>query len=182
MRTMAKNSFVNLTINVGTPVTLKRLHMNQLIRFLACTSFLLFLHIDVKSQEITEEHKDSLRIVVEQYYSLNLKIYQQSSTKGDIDKLFNLFTDDFVYVHPKYGGSYSRTDIYEGYLNNQKNGSYNGSTTDVKIRNLIVGLNALVTDRVYFRKIVSGELEEVDPGMTLFEFRDGKISKIFEYW
>ena len=156
--------------------------MSQLVKFLGCISLLLFLHIDVKSQELTEQHKDSIRIVVEQYYSLNLKIYQQSSTRDDIDKLFNLFTDDFVYVHPKYGGSYSRNDIYEGYINNQKNGSYNGSITDVKIRNLIVGLNALVTDRVYFKKIASGELEEVDPGMTLFEFRNGKISKIFEYW
>ncbi len=156
--------------------------MSQLIKFLGCISFLLFLHIDVKSQELTEQYKDSIRIVVEQYYSLNLTIYQQSSTRDDIDKLFNLFTDDFVYVHPKYGGSYSRNDIYEGYINNQKNGSYNGSITDVKIRNLIVGLNALVTDRVYFKKTASGELEEVDPGMTLFEFREGKISKIFEYW
>lgn len=156
--------------------------MSQLVKFLGCISLLLFLHIDVKSQELTEQHKDSIRIVVEQYYSLNLTIYQQSSTRDDIDKLFNLFTDDFVYVHPKYGGSYSRNDIYEGYINNQKNGSYNGSITDVKIRNLIVGLNALVTDRVYFKKTASGELEEVDPGMTLFEFREGKISKIFEYW
>lgn len=156
--------------------------MSQLIKFLGCISFFLFLHIDVRSQEITVEHKDSLRIAVEQYYSLSIKIYEQNSVKDDIDELFNLFTDDFVYVHPKYGGSYSRNDIYEGYINNQKNGSYNGSITDVKIKNLIIGLNALVTDRVYIRKAASGELEEVDPGMTLFEFRNGKISKIFEYW
>ncbi len=156
--------------------------MSQLLKFLGCVSLGLFLQIDVKSQEITKEHKDSLRIVVEKYYSLSIKIYQQGSTKDDIDKLFSLFTDDFVYVHPKYGGSYSRNTLYEGYINNQKNGSYNGSITDVKVRNLIAGLNALVTDRVYFRKNASGELEEVDPGMTLFEFRNGKILKIFEYW
>lgn len=165
-----------------TNLTLNRLRISQLIKFLGCISFLLFFYTDVKSQEITAEHKDSLRIVVEEYYSLSLKIYQQNSVKDDIDKLFNLFTDDFVYVHPKYGGSYSRNDIYEGYINNQNNGSYNGSITDVKIKNMIVGLNALVTDRVYIRKIASGKLEEVDPGMTLFEFRNGKISKIFEYW
>lgn len=163
-------------------VALNQLYMSQLIKLLGYIFFLLFFHFDVKSQEITEEHKDSIRIVVEQYYSLNLKIYQQSSTKDDIDKLFNLFTDDFVYIHPKYGVNYSRNDIYEGYINNQKNGSYNGSITDFKIMNMIFGLNALVTDRVYIRKIASGELEEVDPGMTLFEFKNGKISKIFEYW
>ncbi len=64
----------------------------------------------------------------------------------------------------------------------RSNVGYNGSITDVKIKNFIAGLNALVTDRVFIRKSPTGELEEVDPGMTLFEFRDGKISKIFEYW
>ena len=156
--------------------------MSQSLTFLVVFSFVIFLNVDVKSQEITEAHKDSLRKVVEEYYSLNLKVYQQNSTKTDIDNLFSLFTDDFVYVHPKYGGEYSRKDIYEGYINNQNNGSYNGSTADVKIKNMIIGLNALVTDRVYFRKLESGEREEVDPGMTLFEFQNGKISRIFEYW
>lgn len=156
--------------------------MSRSIKCLLATGFLLFCNIDSKSQEITEAHKDSIRGVVEQYYQLNLIVYKQNSTKDDVDNLFNLFTDDFVYIHPKYGGEYSRKDIYEGYLNNQKNGGYNGSVTDMKIRNMIIGLNALVTDRVYFKQTGSGELEEVDPGMTLFEFRDGKISKIFEYW
>ena len=156
--------------------------MNQLTNFLVTISLLFFLNVDVKSQAITDAHKDSIRNVVEQYYSLSLKVYQQNSTRDDIDNLFSLFTDDFVYVHPKYGGEYSREDIYEGYINNQKNGSYNGSITDVKIKVMITGLNALATDRVYLRKSESGKLEEVDPGMTLFEFKDGKISKIFEYW
>lgn len=156
--------------------------MSHLRNFIVTISLLFFINIDVKSQEVTEAHKDSIRKIVERYYSLNLKVYQQNSTKDDIDNLFNLFTDDFVYVHPKYGGEYSRKDIYEGYINNQKNGSFNGSTVDVKIENMIIGLNALVTDRVYLRKVESSELEEVDPGMSLFEFRNGKISKIFEYW
>lgn len=156
--------------------------MNQLTNFLAFISLLFFLSIDVKSQEVTQAHKDSLRNLVEQYYSLNLKVYQQNSTREDVDNLFSLFTEDFVYVHPKYGGEYARKDLYDGYINNQKNGSYNGSITDVEIKNMIIGLNALVTDRVYLRKAESGELEEVDPGMTLYEFRNGKISRIFEYW
>ena len=156
--------------------------MSHLTICLATFSLLFFISPDVKAQELTRAHQDSLRKIVEQYYSLNLKVYQQNSTREDIDNLFSLFTEDFVYVHPKYGGEYSRKDIYEGYVNNQENGGYNGSTVDVKIQNMIIGLNALVTDRVYLMKVESGELEEVDPGMTLFEFRDGKISKIFEYW
>ena len=152
------------------------------MKLLLSISLFVFLFIDARSQEITEAQKDSIRKIAEQYYSLNLKINEQDSTKEDIDKLFGLLTDDFVYIHPKYGGEYSRQDIYDGYINNQKNGSYNGSITDVRIENMIIGLNALVTDRVYLKKSESGELEEVDPGMTLFEFREGKISRICEYW
>jgi hypothetical protein len=145
-------------------------------------SLALFNSIAIKAQEASDTHKDSLKQIVDKYYSLNLKIFKQGSTKADVDDLFNLFTEDFTYVHPKYGGEYSRTDIYEGYLNNQKNGNYNGSLVDIKVRNIIVGLNGLATERVYLQKVESGKLEEVDPGMTLFEFRNGKISKIFEYW
>src|SRR5690606_20721124 len=140
------------------------------------------MHIGATAQDITEAHRDSLKNAVTQYYALNLKVYQKGSSRNDIDKLFSLFTDDFVYVHPKYGGEYSRTDIYEGYVNNQANGAYNGTTVDVKVRNIIIGLNAVATDRVYLNKGDSGDIVEVDPGMTLFEFRDGKISRIFEYW
>lgn len=67
-------------------------------------------------------------------------------------------------------------------INNQNNGGYNGSTADVKIKNMIIRLNALVTDRVYSENSNPAKREEIDPGMTLFEFGDGKISRIFEYW
>ena len=142
----------------------------------------LFLSIAANAQEATMAHKDSLKQTVQRYYALNLKIFQPNSTSGDVDELFNLFTEDFVYIHPKYGGEYPRKDIYEGYLNNQRNGNYDGSIVDVKIKNMITGLNGLTTERAYLKKTESGELKEVDAGMTLFEFSNGKISKIYEYW
>tara|TARA_R110000744_G_scaffold75216_3_gene149764 strand:+ start:1093 stop:1371 length:279 start_codon:yes stop_codon:yes gene_type:complete len=64
----------------------------------------------VVAQEATKEHKDSLDILVTKYYDLNLKIFQANSTVEDIDKAFELFTDDFTYVHPKYGGTYIRAE------------------------------------------------------------------------
>ena len=156
--------------------------MRDLLIVLFPMALALVLITETSAQEATVAHKDSLKQAVELYYSLNLKIFQPNSTKEDVDDLFHLFTDDFVYVHPKYGGEYSRKDIYDGYLHNQNNGSYNGSIVDVKIKNMIIGLNGLTTERAYVSKTESGELEEVDAGMTLFEFNQGKISKIFEYW
>ena len=108
---------------------------------------------------------------------MNLKVFQANSTVEEIDNIFSLFTADFVYIHSKYGGTYTREDLYNGYVRNQKNGGYNGSVVDIKIDNKIIGLNAATVQKRFIRKSEEGGLE-----MTLFEFKEGKISKIFEYW
>ena len=47
-----------------------------------------------------------LETIVKKSYDVNLKLFQAYSTVEDIDNTFELFTDDFTYVHPKYGGVY----------------------------------------------------------------------------
>uniref|UniRef100_UPI0040491839 nuclear transport factor 2 family protein n=1 Tax=Fulvivirga sp. TaxID=1931237 RepID=UPI0040491839 len=133
------------------------------------------------AQEATQEHKDSLNTIVKVYYDLNLRVFQADSKVEDIDRIFQLFTDDFTYVHPKYGGTYTREDLYNGYLRNQKNGGYDGSVVDIKILNKISGLKAVTVEKRFVTK-ENGQLTESESQMTLFEFKDGKISRIFEYW
>ncbi|MNY52735.1 SnoaL-like domain protein [compost metagenome] len=118
---------------------------------------------------------------MKKYYDLNLKIFQKNSTIEDIDRAFELFTDDFEYVHPKYGGTYTRQDLYNGYVRNQKKGGYDGKVTDIKIVNKIIGLNAVVVEKRFVKKKDDG-IKVGDSEMTLFEFKNGKISRIFEYW
>ena len=144
-------------------------------------SLLLFSLNTVKAQEATEDHKDSLNNLVQRYYALNVKVFQSKSTIKDIDNIFALFTSDFVYIHPKYGGTYTREDLYNGYIRNQKNGGYDGSVADIKIENQITGLNGVTVQKRFINKSENGT-EEGKLQMTLFEFTDGKISKIFEYW
>ena len=122
-------------------------------------------------------HKDSLNAIIKTYYDLNLIVSQADSKPVDVDNIFKLFTDDFTYVHPKYGGVYTRSVLLKGYLRNQKNGRYDCNVTDIKIENRIVGLNSIVVARRFITK-KEGEGESK---MTLFEFKNGKISKIFEY-
>ena len=129
--------------------------------------------------QVANAHRDSLNRLVQKYYDLNVKVFQPSSTVGDIDDIFELFTDDFTYVHPNYGGVYTRRNLYDGYVRNQKNGGYDGTVTGVKIENKIIGLNAVVVQRRYVEK---GDGTPNEPQMTLFEFKEGKISRIFEYW
>ena len=136
------------------------------------------LFITTLSFSQSKAHKDSLNAVIKTYYDLNIKVFQSDSKPADVDEIFKIFTDDFTYVHPKYGGIYTRDVLFKGYLRNQKNGRYDSNTTDIKIVNRIVGLNSVVVARKYITK-KDGEGEAK---MTLFEFKKGKISKIFEYW
>lgn len=142
---------------------------------------LLFAVNHVIAQDATKAHKDSLNTVVKKYYDLNLKMFQANSTIEDIGRTFELFTDDFEYVHPKYGGTYTREDLYNGSVRNQKNGRYNGRVVDIKIINKIIGLNAVVVQKSFVER-KDGEIIDGEPQMTLFEFVNGKISRIFEYW
>lgn len=126
-------------------------------------------------------HKDSLEIIVKKSYDVHLKLFQANSTVEHIDNTFELFTEDFTYVHPKYGEVYTREDLHNGYVRNQKNGGYDEKVTDIKILNEIIGLNAVVIQKSFVEK-KEGKIKDGEPKMTLFEFRDGKISRIFEYW
>ncbi len=151
------------------------------LKILVATFLMLFTSIDIMAQNATKAHKDSLEIVVRKYYDLNLKIFQANSTIEDIDNTFDLFTDDFTYVHQKYGGIYTRQDLYNGYVRNQENGGYDGKITDIEIINKIIGLNAVVVEKRFIEKN-NGNFKDGEPEMTLFEFKNGKISRIFEYW
>ncbi|WP_416864274.1 MAG: nuclear transport factor 2 family protein [Imperialibacter sp.] len=135
----------------------------------------------VSAQSTQLTHEDSLNVVLKKYYELNLKVFQANSRPKDIDNIFDLLTADFEYIHPHYGGTYSRQDLYEGYQRNQKNGGYDGSVVDIKIHNKIVGLNAIAVSKSFVTK-KDGKAVEGEPQMTLFEFRDGKIARIYEYW
>lgn len=142
---------------------------------------LVFTLSSTTAQEPNTKAKDWLHRLMEQYYKLNLKVFQQNSTPEDIDHIFELFTDDFTYVHPEYGGVYTRGDLYNGYMRNQKNGGYDGSVVDIKVENKILGLNAIAVSKRFIKR-EEGKIVEGDPQMTLFEFKDGKIFRIYEYW
>ncbi len=128
-----------------------------------------------------QTHQDTLLNLVDQYYALNLQIFQANSSADQIDTLFDLFTEDFTYVHPKYGGTYSRKDLYDGYIRNLENGAYNGSIIDIKVNAKITGLNAVAVEKQFISK-KDGKTKEGASQMTLFEFKDGKIARINEFW
>lgn len=152
--------------------------MKTHIKIITTLTLVLFISYKSLGQNITEKHKDSLNSVFQKYYNLNLKVFQSNSTIKDIDNIFKLFTDDFIYVHPKYGGTYTKENLYNGYIRNQRKGDYNGEIVAIEVQNTIIGLNVAMVQRVY--KLKNNKKDA--PRVTLFEFKEGKISKIFEYW
>lgn len=134
-----------------------------------------------QAQDGLPTSKDSISPILDKYYKLNLKVFQANSTQEDIDNIFDLFTDDFTYVHPNYGGVYTREDLFNGYVRNQKNGGYDGSVVDIKVENKILGLNAVAVSKRFIKK-EAGKIVEGEAQMALFEFKEGKIFRIYEYW
>ena len=155
--------------------------MKKQLKLLSLIFLTILATSQICAQEATKAHKDSLNTVITKYYDLNLRIFQANSTVDDIDNVFELFTNDFTYVHPKYGGTYTRKDLYDGYVRNQNNGGYDGSVTEIKILNKIIGLNGGVVEKSFVKK-KDGDTKDGKAEMTFFEFRNGKISRIFEYW
>ncbi len=126
--------------------------------------FCLISSIVFANDELSEA--DMLK-TVQSFYTLNDSLGSEDATLNTVDAIFELMTDDFVYEHPKYGGVYSREKLYQGYKRNFERGAYKVKNTQLK--SYISGHNMLVVKRV------SGKT-------SLFEFTDGKISRIKEYW
>lgn len=58
-------------------------------------------------------------------------------------------------------------------MRNQQKGLYDRKVTDIKVRNKIVGLHAIVVERVYLEK-EGDTIKEGESRMTLFEFKKEK--------
>ncbi|MDF2157106.1 nuclear transport factor 2 family protein [Algoriphagus sp. CAU 1675] len=119
--------------------------------------------------------------LLHQYYQLNLKIFSKDSDIKDVEKLFQMFSEDFTYVHEEYGGVYTREDLYNGYSRNIEKGDYDGSIYDIRVFSVISGKDALAVSKRYVSQTNPNPQQE-DGEMAVFEFKDGKIFRITEYW
>ncbi|WP_072427897.1 hypothetical protein [Chitinimonas taiwanensis] len=88
---------------------------------------------------------------------------------NDIDTLFSMYTDDFVYIHDVYGGLYPRASLYEKSLRNMQAGHFNMSADRCKILNIMTSLNAAAVERL---EINSGQVH-----LSIFELKGDKVPR-----
>lgn len=146
------------------------------------TVFFCFLSLFGHAQASTA-HKDSLKNVIRNYYSLQLKVLQSYSEEPDIQALFELFTEGFEFEHPNEQVKMNKQEYLQKYLDDKKNGVFNSTVANMKIKNMLPGLNSLALDRAYLQRPSEGaEPVEMPSCMILFEFEGDKISRIVNYW
>jgi hypothetical protein len=104
------------------------------------------------------------------------KVMMRGSTVADVDKLFALYTDDFVYLHEAYGGKYTRDELYGNTVSFLERGVYDKTEPRYTLISTIPGYNSIAVERKEIHKGVASN------HLAVFEFRGGKVSKIVEYW
>lgn len=117
--------------------------------------------------------KEKLQTIFEQYRAAQSKVFGKGSTVEYANELFDFYTPDFEYNHPKYGGIYSRELLYNNTVKYLESGGYDDAR-ERKVLKTIFGLNAVVVEQQY--------VGDDKTTMTLIKFKGNKIHYIEEYW
>ncbi len=119
---------------------------------------------------------DELKTKVIEVTDAQNKVMMHGSTVADVDRLFSLYTDDFTYIHEAYGGTYTRDGLYANTIRLLERGIYSKTEPRYTLVSTIPGYNGIAVERQETHKGVTSK------HLAVFEFRDGKVSKIIEYW
>lgn len=119
---------------------------------------------------------EELKAKVVEITTAQNQVMLKGSTQVDVDKLFALYSDDFVYRHDAYGGNYSKDELYSNTLRLLAMGKYDKTEPRYRIISQIPGLNAVAVERQEKHKGV------VKSHLAVFEFSENKVTKISEYW
>lgn len=128
----------------------------------------------VFADEVVVLSADEMKSIVEQVNQAQNKMMRRGSTVADVDALFALYAEDFVYVHDVYGGVYTRDGLYRNAAKYAASGHYSLEKDRYQIVQMIAGHQAVAVERV---ESPSGKHH-----LTVFEFKGKKLAKIVEYW
>ncbi|MCF7220619.1 nuclear transport factor 2 family protein [Marilutibacter chinensis] len=102
-----------------------------------------------------------------------------SADLEDVERLYDLYTPDFVYEHPMMDDVYTRERLRNNHLAALEKGRFEGPGAAghaYRIVGMMHGDNATAVQRINAR------MGDRAPRMAVFEFSDGKVSRIREYW
>lgn len=134
----------------------------------------LLLSTDCLANDVASLSEEKIKSLVASVTEASNRMMMNGSKIEDVDAMFAMYTDDFVYIHEVYGGTYTRERLYGNSVRNLKAGRYKFTEARYQLLNVIPGLNAAAVER---RETNTGKSH-----LAVFEFKGEKIAKITEYW
>jgi hypothetical protein len=131
------------------------------------------LSLSVHANDAIDLTPTQLEAKVREVTAAQNVVMKRGSTVADVDHLFDLYTDDFTYVHDVYGGTYSRKTLHANTVKYLKDGGYTLDADRYTILRMIPGTNAVAVER----RENTGAVH-----LAVFEFRGALVSRIIEYW
>lgn len=116
--------------------------------------------------------------LVEKFIQLTDATKVKGASQKDIDDVAALLADEMRYQHPNYNADLTKAQFIEGLAR------YLGAVDEMNsvITTKIVGSNAITV--AFISITVKNGKADIDerPLMRLFEFKQGKITLVREYW
>ena len=117
------------------------------------------------------------------YFQALDKVFREGSTAADIDALLSHMHERVRYVHVEYGADFDRESWRAAFLRNVERGAFNnGPERKIGILKVIHGKNHAAVEYAHGAVLPDGTWESGEPLLVLFEFTEGKISRIEELW
>lgn len=91
-------------------------------KFLTILSGLMLFSLQAAELQVLSA--EQLKAKVAEITQAQNKVMLKGSTRADVDQLFALYSDDFVYRHDVYGGNYSKKQLYDNTLRLRALGKY----------------------------------------------------------
>lgn len=150
----------------------------NLISYLAAGLLLL---AGAASASAAEEQALAAPCVVEAYLRAHEATLQAEASKSDVDKLIALVAADMVYEHPRVGIAIAGADAFRDGLT-----AFLGATDDgrYEVMDYIVSAGTVAISLNRNFKVRDGEewQQRVVAQLIVFEVKDGKITRIIDYW
>ncbi|MFT5142886.1 MAG: CubicO group peptidase (beta-lactamase class C family) [Rhodothermales bacterium] len=117
------------------------------------------------------------------YFSALDQISRQGSTIEYVDGLLAQMHETARYIHLTYEADFTRETWREAFARNLARGAYtNGPENEARILYSIPGLDHLAVEYAHGTVGDDGVWSEGERKLVLFQFKDGKISRIEELW
>lgn len=171
---------LNTSLYPDTRRTLKGTQTLKIFHTLACLFILLvLLSGEVEASETDDLSLQEMEQLVHAVTAAQNKATTRGATIDDVERLYAMYTADFIYEHPGMDDVYTREHLYGNHIRALREGryeKYDPVEHAFHIVDVIYGDNAAAVQRIKTR------LDDGLNRLAVFEFENGKVARIREYW